>query len=232
MPLSLTCPSAPITAIVSSTADGLSKVEVDNYLDITVTQGTSQPSGPYDICGVTPPGSLPAACFTKAYQTGRAIGDDPDNFVATWGLGPFDIHSYLAPGVNQITFATVDIGSVLSSSTIYLYTNCTSNGVTGGGQITGNPIPSTNPPASALTQGFDFSSTNNKVIESVLDFSTAEQQGTLTITNGTIPTVVDEAIDPVNFPAYVANTSFATSTAWCILANCCPADYPAANFIP
>src|SRR5271154_3205114 len=39
--LNLTCPAGPITALLSSTSDGKSNILVDNFIDLTVTHGSS-----------------------------------------------------------------------------------------------------------------------------------------------------------------------------------------------
>jgi hypothetical protein len=208
--LSLTCPSSGIIAKVASSSDGTANVLVDNYIDVTVTAGGTT-SGPFNICGAGGPTS---SCFTASYhkasEGGGLIGVDPDTLVATGGVPAIDISDKLTSGVNQTKFDLVDIGGYLASSTLYLYTNCTSAG-TSSGQISGNPIPSTNPPASDLTQTFAFNSTNTKVVQQIYDLSFAETDGTLTIANGTIPTVTDQAIDPTKWHDYVSGTSFATS---------------------
>jgi len=217
----LTCPApnidTPIVAKVSSTPDGSGNVLVDNFVNLTVVQGTSAPIGPSNICrgGVVENGTQ-NDCFNSQYQGlasgGGLTGQDPDGAIAAaGGVPPIDISSQLAPGTNTVTLGLVDTGGYLAATSIYLYTNCTSNGAVGGGQITGNPIPSTNPPANLLTQNFPFSSTPNQNVVGVVDFSTAEQQGTLTIVNQTTPIVSDQALNIEHWPDYVAGTSFATS---------------------
>ncbi len=116
----------------------------------------------------------------------------------------------LAPGANTIQFDLVDTGGYLAASSVYLSTNCTANG-TSGGQVSGNPIPATNPPLSALVQTFPFSSSDGKVVALVFDLSKGAKDQTLDIINGATPTGVDAALDPALWPKYVKGTSFATS---------------------
>ncbi len=64
----LSCPDSGIIASVSSTADGTGKVLVDNFINLTVTQGTTV-TGPTNICtgGVVENGNQ-QDCFTTGYQ--------------------------------------------------------------------------------------------------------------------------------------------------------------------
>jgi hypothetical protein len=213
---SLSCPASGIVATVSSTADGTGNVLADNFINLTLTQGGTT-KGPTNICsgGVVENGNQQQDCFTTGYQgpagSGELTGQDPDGTIAAeGGIAPIDISKQLVSGANTIQFDLVDTGGYLASTSIYLYTNCTANG-TSGGQVSGNPIPSTNPPASALTQTFPFSSTTGKVVSLVFDLSRGAQDQTLNIINGATPTGFDAALDPSIWPAYVKGTSFATS---------------------
>ena len=166
-----------------------------------------------------------ADCFTTTYQSaasaGHLTGQDPDSFAASTGVTlanggvpPIDIHSSLVQGSNQITISEVDGGGELASSSLYLTTNCTQGGVTGGGSITGNPI-SSNPTPQQLTQNFTFNTGTGQQVQFVYDLSTAESSttDTLAIKNGTIPGVEDAAVDPSTFQSvYGQDTSFSTSS--------------------
>ncbi len=214
---SITCPASGIHAVLSAITSGKAKLLVDNFIDLTVTHGTSAPIGPVNIChgGIVENGSQ-QNCFTSGYQVpageGKLTGVDPDTLYQTGGVGPFDISSSLAPGLNTVKLDLVDTGGYLASSSIYLVTNCTSNGVTGPAQISGNSIPSTNPSPASLKQTFAFNSAGNQVVEQLYDLSIAQQDQTLTITNGTIPSVSDLALDPTKWQSdFVKGTSFATS---------------------
>ena len=211
----VTCPASGIAATVSSTADGTAKVLVDNYLNLTLAQD-GKITGPINLCsgGVLESGYND--CFTTKYQapagSGKLTGDDPNGAItASGGIGPIDISSLLVPGPNTLRFEEVDTGGYLAASSIYLDTNCTSGGTSGGGTITGTPISSTNPTPQELTQDFTFSGTTDKVVGFVLDLSTANTAGTLNITDQATPKVVDAALDPALWPKYVKGTSFATS---------------------
>jgi hypothetical protein len=205
--VNLTCPASP-SAIISSNQTGTGNILVDNTIFLTVSHVDSAPVGPVNLC----PGGQTASCFNLNYEDNYQsyLGKDPDTFAATGGVLPIDISSYLTSGSNQVTIDLVDYGVVLASTTIALYTNCSASG-TSGGQISGNPIPSTNIPPNLLTQDFTFSGTTNQLVEGVLDLSLADQQNTLTVQNQTIPIFVDQALDPADWHNYVASTSFATA---------------------
>jgi hypothetical protein len=211
---SVTCPASGIVATVSSNTLETAKVLVDNYLDLTLTQGGTT-TGPINICsgGVSESGYND--CFTTGYQApaaaGELTGDDPNGAItAAGGVGPIDISTMLVPGANTLKFEEVDTGGYFAASSIYLDTNCTANGTTGG-TITGNQISSTNPTPQELTQDFTFSGSPGKVVGLVYDLSKGAQDQTLDITNGATPNVVDVAFDPGLWPSYVKGTSFATS---------------------
>jgi uncharacterized repeat protein (TIGR01451 family) len=216
---SLNCGSSPIRAVLSSTPDGTGNVLVDNLINVSVTTSSGS-SSPVNVCrgGVlesTPNGNQ-QDCFTLSYQypagQGTLMGQDPDGFVSTGGVAPIDISSNLQPGIIQVKIDLVDTGSVLTNSTLYLNTSCTQAGVTGPATITGNPIPTNNPPPSTLTQNFAFDSTTNQQVQFTYDLSIAETANSLMITDGTIPIVNDQPIDPSTFlPVWVPGTSFATS---------------------
>ena len=217
--LNLSCNSSPVTAVLSSSADSAGNVLADNKIDLTVISDTSNGS-PVNICrGGTSdnePGGVSQDCFTTSYQSsanaGNLTGKDPDTFVATGGVPPIDISSSLQSGSEQVKIDLVDEGGYLASSTLYLNTNCSQNGVTGPATITGNPIPQTNPTPAQLTQNFPFNPTSNQQVQFVYDLSQAQNAGSLSITSGTIPATGDLPVDPSNFQStLVANTSFATS---------------------
>ena len=209
--LNLTC-TAPIHATISSTADGNGNVLVDNYISLSV--GGSKP---VDICrnGTTENGGQ-QNCFNPTYGSeasdGSLNGQDPDGLTASGGVPPLDISSYLLPGANAVQIGTVDTGYFLTSSTLYLVTNCTSNGVSGSGQITGNPISSSNPTGQQLTQTYPVNSANNQQTQFTYDLSTAQNAGTLSINNGSTPSSGDDPLDPTTFQStFLKGTSFATA---------------------
>jgi hypothetical protein len=217
--LSLTCSASPITAVLSSTAESTGNLLVDNNINVTVTSGSTT-TGPTNICMGGVNGSsigIPFQnCFSSSYEFPPSgvsyLGQDPDTFAATGGVSPISISSLLAPGTEQVTISLQDEGFFLASTTIYLNTNCTQNGVTGPALVNGNPIPASNPTTQQLAQDFGFNSTASQQIGFQYDLTTAQSAGSLTITNGTIPQVADLPVDPSTFQQdYVRQTSFATS---------------------
>jgi Bacterial Ig-like domain (group 3) len=216
--LNLNCSASPITAMLSSSADNTGNVLADNNVQISVTSGTAV-TGPVNVCRGGTVDSTPNGpsqnCFTTSYQqaasAGGLTGQDPDTFVSTGGVTPIDISRYILPGTVQVKIDLVDTGSFLASSTLYLNTNCSQNGVTGPATITGNPIPQTNPTPAQLTQNFAFNPTTNQKVQFVYDLSEAQAAGSLTITPATIPGTDDLPIAPAVFQTLSANTSFATS---------------------
>jgi hypothetical protein len=212
--LNLTCPSSP-TAILSSAAGGVGNIVVDNFLLVTSTAGEST-LGPTNVC----PGGGIQSCFTPAYQVpagqGLLTGLDPDTFAATDGVAPIDISSFLTAGPVQLQVTLQDVGHgngfYLASSSLYLYTNCTQGGVTGPALVSGNPISQNGPTPSQLVQDFSFNPTVNQSIGFTYDLSEAQADGSLTITDGTIPEVSDNPLDPAIYQSqYSPGTSFATS---------------------
>ena len=105
----------------------------------------------------------------------------------------------LWPGTVQAQIGLVDTGGYLASSTLYLVTNCTNEGVTGPGKITGNPISSSNPTGQQLTQNYSFNSSNNQQVQFTYDLSEAQDSGTLSITDGTTPSTGGYPPRSVNF---------------------------------
>ena len=217
--LNLNCAVAPITAVVSSTPDGTGYMLVDNNLNLTVTSG-SKITGPINACvgGINTSviGPFPN-CFNTSYENEANSGTlpslDPDVFVASGGVPPFDIGKYLAPGPIQLKIDLQDEGGYLANSTLYLNTNCTQGGVTGPALISGNPISSTNPTSDELSQNFSFSSTFAQQIGFQYDLTAAQAARTLSITDQTIPEVGDQPLDPLVFKSvFTPGTSFATSS--------------------
>jgi hypothetical protein len=219
--LNLTCPANP-TAVLSSTADGSGNLLVDNNINVTVIAGVTS-TGPTNICtgGVNgnPYGAF-QNCFGNGYESvassGNAVGLNPDTVVANDGIPPVSINPLLVPGPIQLKIDLQDEGTgpgfYLTSSTLYLNTNCTQGGVTGPALVNGNPISSTNPTPDQLSQDFSFNPSTNQQIGFEYDLTTAEAAGGLTITDQTIPQVGDSPIDPVTFQTlYTPQTSFATA---------------------
>ena len=221
--LNLTCPASGISAILSSTADSNGKLLVDNNINVTVAQGATT-VGPTNICVGGVNGSsigIPFQnCFNSAYEFPPAgvsyLGQNPDTFVAVGGVAPIDISSLLVPGASQVTIALQDEGFFLANTTLFLNTNCTQTGVTGPALVTGNPISQSNPTPDQLSQDFSFNPTTGQAIGFEYDLTAALAAGSLTITDGTIPQVGDQPLDPAIYQStYTPGTSFATSS--CII---------------
>ncbi|MGA3223427.1 MAG: hypothetical protein ABSC65_06670 [Acidobacteriaceae bacterium] len=208
--LNLSCPS-PVHATISSSPDGNGNVLVDNYVSLSVGG-----NGPVNICrnGVEENGGQ-QDCFTSSYQSqasnGGLNGQDPDGFVSTGGVPPIDISNQLWPGMIQTQISLVDTGGYLTSSSLYLVTNCTSQGITGPGLITGNPIPSSSPTNPQLAQSYPFNPTTNQQIQFTYDLSQAQASGKLSIPNGSTPSTANLPLSPATFPSYLTGTSFATA---------------------
>lgn len=214
---SLTCPSSGIVAKVTSTTDGTGLVLVDNFINLTLTQGTTV-TGPTNICtgGIVENGNQ-QDCFTSGYQVpaseGNLTNQDPDGTIAAeGGVGPLDISTMLVGGVNTIQLDAVDTGGYLASSSVYLYTNCTPNGAVGGGTVSGNPVTT-----DTSTQTFPFSTADNLNVQFLLDLSNAFNGNTIILIPGSTPSVADAAFDPTMWPSYVHGTSFSTSQ--CLVHN-------------
>jgi uncharacterized repeat protein (TIGR01451 family) len=214
--VNLNCAVSPVHAIISSSPDGNGNVLVDNYVSLSVGEST-----PVDICknGTSENGGQ-QNCFNTTYASqasdGKLTGQDPDGLASSGGVPALDISSYFGPGAIQAQIKTVDTGGYLTSSTLYLVTNCTNLGVTGPGNITGNPISSSNPTSQQLTQNYAFNSSNNQQVRFTYDLSQAKDSGTLSIPDGSTPSTADTPIDPTTFTThYLHGTSFATAN--CLL---------------
>ncbi len=214
--LNLSCTS-PIQAKISSSPDGSGNVLVDNYIALGIG-GAS----PVDICkkGTTENNGRQQNCFNSSYASqasdGELTGQNPDRFVATGGVPAIDVSHLLSTGAVQAQIKLVDTGGYLASSTLYLVTNCTNEGVTGPGQITGDPISNSNPTSEQLTQNYSFNSSNNQQVQFTYDLSEAHNAGSLSITDGATPSSGDTPLDPTAFQStYLHGTSFATAN--CLL---------------
>ena len=116
---------------------------------------------------------------------------------------------------------------MLASSSVFLATNCTVNGVTGPATVSGNPITSTGGNPQGLTQTFNFNTDPKNTVGFVYDIAPAS--GTITgNANGAIPQTADLPVDPTIFqPNYVAGTSFATSNCLAHSGELLPSGNPA-----
>jgi hypothetical protein len=214
--LNLSCSASP-TAVLSSTPDGSGNVLVDN--NIYVSNPTAN-NGPTNVCtgGTSDQGGTLQDCFTPNYQSaanqGNITNADPDSSVATWGVPPINISTFLVPNEQQqLQINLEDEGGYVASSSVYLITNCTSGGVNGGALISGNTIPPSKPTTVQLDQDFTFNPVTGSQIGFEYDLSGAYSANTLTINaSGVNPQVGDSALEPlVAYPLQVSGTSFATS---------------------
>src|SRR5262249_4437977 len=106
-------------------------------------------------------------CFTQAYRDaagggangGGVDGTDPDSFATTWGVAPIALGGangiFSAGGNYTATFNLLDEGTVLTSSRLFLVSECTVAGVTPGGSVTGNPVDPADPKSQTQTSTFD-----------------------------------------------------------------------------
>ncbi len=217
--VNLSCPAGvPVKAILSSTPDGLGKVLVDNFIQVSVTTGSTTTT-PVGVClgGTQEQGRSGTQfnCFNSSYQGNAAslVGKNMDTYTTTGGVPAIDISALLAPGTQQATIGLVDTAFDLTNASLYLVTSCTQGGVTGPTTVTGNPIPTTNPKPEQLTQDFTFNPTSGQAVGFTYDLSTAQGNGTLNIANNTIPSTNDAPLDPALWQSqYAIGTSFATSS--------------------
>jgi uncharacterized repeat protein (TIGR01451 family) len=212
-PQNLTCPASP-KGVISSTADGMGNVLVDNFVTLTV-QGTTT-TGPSNICsGGTVENGTQQNCFTPTYsgEASIKVGVDPTTLASTGGVPPIDISSSLQEGSIQATISLVDTGGFLAGSALYLVTNCTPGGVTGSIQVTGNPISPTSPTPQQLTQSYPINPTTGQLVQFTYDLSQSEANQNLTIpAGGATPSTGSMSLDSTKFQTnYLANSSFATA---------------------
>jgi hypothetical protein len=220
--LNLTCPVTPSGVLASAAsatpAASNAYLLVDNNIYVT---NLTTVNGPTNVCPGTynplEPDVIPA-CFSFNYQQNakNLIGQDPDSFLSTGGIAPINVSSFLTSGPQQIKIDLEDEGGDFTNSTLYLNTNCTSQGVSGPAVITGNTIPAA-PTTIQLDQSFNFNTNNNQVV--AFQYLLAGSLPDLTINpNGVSPQVTDSGLDPVvGYPALVQGTSFATSS--CLIHN-------------
>jgi len=232
--LNLSCGESP-TAVLSGSAAGTANVLVDNNIYVS---NLTFPQGPSNVCQKgqvdTNNDIQYPDCFTMNYQTpagaGFLTGADLDTYnnttdgylvnLSTAGVPPIDISGFLTSNqTQQIKIDLQDDGGYFASSSLYLVTNCTSNGVNGQAQISGNTIPASNPTTTQLDQDFTFDPTTKQMIGFEYDLTgaySAQQQGTGTLTtdlNGANPQVFDLGLDPsAGFQSLVNGTSFATAS--------------------
>jgi hypothetical protein len=205
---------------------------VDNNIIVTVTPAGGSASAPANAClnGIeaTGAGLYSQNCWTGSYgsNVSNLIGQDPDTYLlngqtvdAVGGVPEIDLGTSLAgglgliaPGSEQqsVTIALTNEGGDLTSSTIFLQTNCTQGGVTGPATVTGNTISTGN--TSSLAQTFNFDTGSGQQVGFVYNLA-----GVTIFTNNqnnqAIPQTSDVPLNPTAFqPDFVQGTSFATSS--------------------
>ncbi len=222
--ISLTCPAGSTASLqgLASSSNANAKLLVDNNIIVTVTQGNAT-SGPTNVCPVnntslTTQGLYNNNCFDLSWEgvgnTEAFYGLNPDNLAATYGIAPFDFtaalqnESFDLTQPISVTFNLEDEGGALASSSVYLSTTCTVNGV-GAGTIGGNPISGSND--TGTSQTFNFNTVPEKLIGFVYDVTGALPTLTNNV-NGATPQVSDMPLDQTQFQSvYGSGTSFATS---------------------
>ena len=110
-------------------------------------------------------------------------------------------------GTQSLTIELDDAGGELGAAALHLVTNCTLTGTVPGGSITGNPVSNADP--SSQTQTFTFDNGGGQNIGFTTSTSTAQQQHTVTIPDGTVPIVTDIGIPQNLFSQLVAGKSAA-----------------------
>ena len=163
-----------------------------------------------------PPGTT--NCFQQAYENTATnyIGQNPDLATAgQGGPGSFIANTACLRSISHLsrlrdqslTVELDDAGGELGAAALHLVTNCTLAGTVPGGSITGNPVSNADP--SSQTQTFTFDNGGGQNIGFTTSTSTAQQQGTVTIPNGTVPIVTDIGIPQNLFSQLVKNKSAA-----------------------
>lgn len=231
--LRLNCPSAtPITAVLSSSADGTKNLLADNFIRVTSPNATSPG---VNVCVAGDPTGMSSQggtnCFQIIYEgeVGGYLKQNPDTatctaggcpanthdaFLQRYGVAPIDLqatpdggtHSspLLVAGSQDVKFEIMDWGGDLGNTSIFLTTNCTQAGVEPGATITGNPIDPNDP--TTLTQTFTFDSVNGQNIVLTADWTRFTH-----LDANTVPTVTNNGIAPSAWPTYVTGSSFATT---------------------
>jgi uncharacterized repeat protein (TIGR01451 family) len=227
--IALSCPaSAPaIIAKLSSTPDGNGQVFQDNTMRIVNTPTGGSGTTTLNVCkggdgnfqGFTGFPANTTNCFQATYENAATnyVGQNPDlatagqggpgSFIATFGVPVIDVSSFLIAGNQSLTVELDDAGGELGAGALHLVTNCTLAGTVPGGSITGNPVNTNDP--SSQTQTFTFDNGGGQNIGFTTSTSTAQQQNTVTIPNGTVPIVTDIGIPQNLFSQLVAGKSAA-----------------------
>jgi hypothetical protein len=230
--LSLSCPAgAPPTGTLSSTPDGLGYVLEDNYLVVAVNGtpvGTGAPAG--NVCNGpdsdNPFGSNQVDCYSDPYR-GAASGNhlngvNSDSIAGPTvinaalgnqpaGIPPINISSFLSSlegTTGSVSFSALDAGGWVAGSSVFLVTNCT------------NVTTITQPASNATQPGgatYTFNGSPTATVSQVVDLSHSNVD-----TSNTNLAVTDTPINPADFPALVANTSFAVDNCFVMAGETIP----------
>lgn len=218
--------TAPV--LVSGAFQPGGNILVDNNIIVTVTPVGNGLATPANVCPVssttiTGEGLSSESCFNGTYESNAlsllgldpdtaSISDDGPTIDYAGGVPPIDISPYLATSGSPqgVAIALTDEGGQYDSSTVFLTTNCTVSGVSGG-TISGSPFTS-NPSSQVQTFTFDSNTGSNtqpsQIVSFTYDVSQVSDAG-----NGATPQATDAALAQAEFQtAYVPGTSFATSS--------------------
>jgi hypothetical protein len=218
----LSCTAPTTTGTLSSSPDGKGNVLVDNFLTVAVNSqpisGTGGPAGNVCTGGQVESDGVSQDCFTTNYQVpaggGSSLdGDDPDTFtnsgnhiLATQppnttnagGVAPIIVAGSLTSGATT-TFSLLDGGGKVTSTTLFLATNCSLTNANTGSE-TGNP---TNQQPS---QTLSFDTVVGSLDQYAFDYSLVKPTS---ITNAdATPTVTNNSISPTLYSTLVAGTPF------------------------
>jgi hypothetical protein len=215
IPLSCPAPDDPSpTGTLSSSPDGSGNVLVDNYVLVeSNTDGGEQTN----VCSGAP-GGASSSCFTTYYQNaanaGLITGDDPDTLTNSGnsvlaggepgGVPPIDVSGFLYGDGSTVNLNVIlnDGGGYVTSTTLFLVTNCTpAGGVAPGGSVSGNPVSPSNP--SSLVQTFPLDTNPGQGISFGFNFNTPPPSNE----SSGAPTVTDIGIDQSTFATMVQNSS-------------------------
>ena len=219
--LMLSCQANP-SAVISSSPDGAGNVLVDNFLTLTLGSNPMTQTNASTLVGNVCPGNLgnpvddgQPDCFTSAYQGPGGAGNldtqDPDTFTnpgnpelggAAGGVPPISVSSAFAnssAATPEATFSLLDGGGKVTSTTLFLVTNCSLTNANTGSE-TGNP---TNQQPS---QTLSFDTVVNNLDQYAFDYSLVASNS-ITNSNAT-PTVTNNSISPTDYKNLVIGTPF------------------------
>ena len=143
-------------------------------------------------------------------QTVDVVGGLPVQTFSSGGVGAIDISGMLSNSATpqNVTIQLQDDGGIKANSTIFLNTNCTVNGITGG-TVSGNTINGST--GQGANQQLPFNSVNNENVSLTYNITGALPTISANQT-GSSPVANDVGVAPTLFQQnFVSQTSFATS---------------------